>query len=308
MRAAAVTLCSLLLASTAVAGWNPFAPKVVYTRTVPAPHNLGPLRDVDVVEINASGEGSRAFRDAFLAWIDQGKFFNFRDVHKDGVTISRMLSDKREQKDFLARYPADVLLRIDFDGCIANDRTRVDQQKDKNGNKISKTKYWTTAECRASGQIFDAADGRELGTFNVTGEDQSSESEKMYSYTHDGTVNGAAAEAAHRLHQQFTPRQEKEGVVLEKEAPAFKEAMAYIKNDRLADAKAVWEAELAKSPSNPALLYDLGAVNEAFGDATAARKYYEAAQQAKPSDERYGKAITTLDSRVRDAEALKKRP
>ncbi len=87
--------------------------------------------------------------------------------------------------------------------------------------------------------------------------------------------------------EAITPRLVKESIELDPGAPSFDEAYAMITADRLADARAIWEASARRHRDSAPLFFDLGAISEAMGDLTAARRYFELALQRSPQDVRY---------------------
>ena len=93
------------------------------------------------------------------------------------------------------------------------------------------------------------------------------------------------------------PREVRESIELDERAPAFDEAVAMINSDRLADARAIWEAMLARHRDSAALHYDLGAVCEAMGDITTAEGYYKTAARIAPHDARYRSEVNMFRKR-----------
>lgn len=295
-------------AATSAFAWNPFAPKVTYERIVPAAHNLGPVKKLALIEVKGPHDEVQTYSKSLVAWIAGEKYFQFADARATSPSPSQIEKNASARAEFRKKYDSEVLLAVELSGCSSRQQSRVDTEKDKDGNKVKVTKFWVTADCGGTARLLDANDGREIASFAVRGEDKSYPSSSVLPYIEEGIVNGALAEMASRTQRAFTPRQEKEGIVLEKKTPAFKEAMARIKKGQLQEARQLWESQLGASASVAPLQYNLGAVSEALGDSANARKYYEAAAAAAPGEERYRKALLTLDQRLKEAEALKRRP
>jgi Flp pilus assembly protein TadD len=97
--------------------------------------------------------------------------------------------------------------------------------------------------------------------------------------------------------EAITPRVVRESIELDDTAPAFEEAHSMIVADRLADARAIWESSLRRHRDSAPLYFDLGAVCEALGDVTSARKYFEQAQQLAPGDARYRSEVSMFRKR-----------
>jgi tetratricopeptide (TPR) repeat protein len=121
-------------------------------------------------------------------------------------------------------------------------------------------------------------------------------------------LSRAVDEAAERAAGQFTPRRITESISLDEKAPLAKAGIAEIEAGRHDRARKLWEGALDANPASAGLLYNLGAVCEALGDARAARRYYEDALGLAPAKTEYRKALDKLEARQRDAEELRRRP
>lgn len=304
--AVAVALATLSFAPVVTAGWNPFAPKVTFTRRIPAPHNLGPLQKLSLVEIR--GANSADFLRLFENRVTADAVFSLTDATAEGLTANRLTGDEKEAKAFRKEHPADVYLGINLGGCSSNLQSAARQEKQKDKSTITKTYYWYTATCSATARLIDGNDGRELASFSATGDEKSAESEKMYGFEATSTEGSALQDLVRAVSAQFTPRLDKESVVLDKKAPQFKPAMERIKASQLAEARRIWEEALPSNSQSGTLNFNLAAVSEALGDAEAARKYYTDAMNLSPTEKRYSMELAKFEQRERDKAALLVRP
>jgi tetratricopeptide (TPR) repeat protein len=89
----------------------------------------------------------------------------------------------------------------------------------------------------------------------------------------------------------------RESIELDASAPFFDRGMNFIDAGRLQEARAYWEAMLARRPESAPLLYNIAAVSEAAGDLGAACHYLERAMMAAPRERRYRLAMDSLRRR-----------
>lgn len=303
---AAAAFAMLSFASVLSAGWNPFAPKVTFTRRIPAPNNLGPLKTLCLVEIR--GGDSVEFSRHFKNRVSTDAVFTLDDATASGVPMSRLTGDAREAIDFRKEHSADVYMGVNLGGCSSNLQSAARTVKQKDKSTITKTYYWYTAICTATARLVDGKDGRELASFSATGDAKSAESEKMYGFESTSTEGSARQDLVGKVAAQFTPRLDKESVVLDKKAPQFKPAMERIKTSELTEARRIWEEALPSNSQSGGLTFNLAAVSEALGDADAARKYYTDAMNLSPTEKRFSLELAKFEQRERDKAALLVRP
>lgn len=307
MRCNAVAALAILSFAPLVnAGWNPFAPKVTFTRRIPAQNNLGPLQKLTMVETR--GEDSAEFLRHFKNRVSADGVFTLTDATTAGVPLSRLTGDDKATKAFRKDHPADVYMGVNLGGCSSNLQSAAREEKQKDKSKVTKTYYWYTANCTATARLINGKDGRELASYSATGDAKSAESQKMYGFEATGTKGSALQELVGRVSAQFTPRQDKESVVLDKKAPQFKPAMERIKASQIAEARRIWEEALPSDSRSGPLHFNLAAVSEALGDADAARKYYTDAMNLSPAEKRYSLELAQFEQRERDKAALLVRP
>jgi len=304
-RNAAAALGILFFAPLVDAGWNPFAPKVTFTRRIPAPHNLGPLQNLTLVEIR--GGDVADFSRHFKTRVVDDAVFTLTDATAAGVPLTRLTGDDKAAKDFRKEHPADAYLGVNLGGCPSTLQSQAREEKQKDKSKVMRTYYWYTANCSATGRLIDGS-GRELALFSVTSDSKSAESQKMYGFEAGATERSALQELVGKVSAKFTPRLDKESVVLDKKAPQFKAAMEKIKASQLTEARQILEAALASNSRSGPLNFNLAAVAEALGDADAARTYYTDAMNLSPSEKRFSMELAKFEQRERDKAALLIRP
>lgn len=298
----------VLLALGCAALLSACGPGVTLTRTVPAPYNLGPVKKVAIVDVRGSSDHEQErFLTEILYESSRRGFYQVVDARPYGVRIADLREPSRSTEKLRRDVNADVYLEARLYGCRSRLNSEVVKEKDKEGNKVSRTKYWYRAECGASLTLVDAK-GRDVASFEVEGDESSYKSDEPESYKEEITLNEAIDEAGQHAVSQFTPRTVTEDIRLEKDAPLAKEGIQEIEAGRYTQARVLWEGALKTSAGSAALQYNLGAVCEALGDTRAARRYYEEAIQLASGNEKYREALSKLEDRERDAEALRKKP
>ncbi len=298
---------SLCFAASAVMAWSPFAPKISFERRIPAPHNLGTVRKVVLVELHGSGDELRRFSDALFAW-QRGDTIEIVDGRSADANLRDMVGDASKIKALTTRWPdADAFLGVRVRGCNSQQQSGTTTEKDKDGTKHTVIEYWVTADCSAEYRIVEAATARQIASAEATGKDESSRSKTLSDYLTSGTIAAAAADTAHNAYRSFAPRKDKQTLVLEKSAPSFKEGINQINANQYAAARSTWESALAASPNSAALHLNLAEICEVLGDRAAAKKHYEEAARLD-SSENHRRSLAEFERRQEQDEALAKRP
>ena len=286
--------------------WSPFAPKVTFTRRVPAPHNLGPLTRLGLVEL--SGENAHTFSHNFKQAVAADGVFEMTDATSERSSLSKLVRNDKPAKEFRKAYPADVYLGVNISRCFTYPVSRVHREKQKDKSYVTKTYYRVTSSCNAVVRLIDGRDGRELTSYPVSSNRKSAESLQIYGYE-AATVEAAALRAlVNDVRAGFTPRSEEESIVLDKNAPKFKVAMQQIKNRKIENARKLWEDTLAAGEESAALHYNLAAVCEALGDATSAREHYNDATKLDSASKQYREELSRFEAREKQKAALLLRP
>jgi len=145
---------------------------------------------------------------------------------------------------------------------------------------------WIDASCEARLDIRDDH-GQHVMTINVRGEGTSPRASTLSNEEREVAFDQAARYAAFNAADMITPRVVRETIELDDSAPSFSEGAAMIEANRLQDARAIWEVALRRNRESAALNFDLGAICEATGDFSAAKKYLQAAVRLAPNEPNY---------------------
>lgn len=298
----------LVAVAPALFAWSPFAPKVSYDRLIPAPHNLGPMKKFVLIESRGNTDQANKLASDLIDYAQKRHVVEILDGRDNSFRLSDLVGNKEKTAAAAKHWPEpDALLSVQMESCNTDPRSETTQEKDKKGNKTTKTEYWVTASCTADLRIIDAANGRELVSAESTGDGTSIKASSRYSYMTDDAVKDAVNTVALRVFDEFVPRRDRQTLVLEGSAPSFRQANDLIKQQRYADARTTWETTLASNASSAPLHLDLAEVDEVMGDSAEAKKHYEEAARLNPT-ETYQKALAEFQKRWAEDESLKKRP
>lgn len=281
-------------------------PGVTLTRAVPAPYNLGSIRTLALVDARGGDDVVDRFVEALLRAERSRGFYEVVDARSFGLRVSDVARERRRADELLGRVAADVYFEVRLWGCSARERSKAVKEKQKDGAEVTKTKWWYEAECTASLEMVSRG-GRDLASFEVTGTHETAKGENASSWQRQSCLSSAVDEAASLAVAQFTPRRVEETIGLEKDAPLARDGIALVEEGRSPEARALWEGALAANGGSAGLHYNLGAVCEALGDVDAARREYAEAIRLAPAKDAYREALSTLEARQRDAEALRRR-
>ena len=281
-------------------------PGVSLSRVVPAPVNLGPVKTLALVDARGPDREVERFVGSLLYEERSRGFYQVVDARSYRVRVADLTRDRRRAEDLLADVKADVYFELLVAGCSARERSKVVEEKQKDGTKVSKTKWWYEAECSVTFDMVDRA-GNDLASFEVVGTHETSLREKSQSWERDTSLSAAIDDAARLGASRFTPHRVTESIALEKEAPMGPEGIELVEAGRYDEARRMWERARDQHGDVAALRYNLGAVCEALGDVNAARREYGEAIRLAPGKERYRQALDKLEQRESDAEALRRR-
>jgi len=285
-----VPLLAILFAASALAVTPP---RINFTRTVPAPHDLAPAERV--VVIYAIGDSSKVndFVDEFVDAVARARTLRIENaVERNQHVITDM---KRVRKE----HPADAYIAVNQFTCSGKEKTAEGSEHDVDGTRIKRTHHWVDARCTARVDVLGGADGKKRFSYAAAGEGTSPRSTTLSEDERDVAFTQAAHYAAVRAAEEITPRLVRETVELDDSAPEFDAAFSMIGSGRLDDARAIWEAALRRHRDDAALNYDLGAVCEALGDRDAARVYFQAAVKLSPKQPRYRNELELFQKRGR---------
>jgi hypothetical protein len=284
-------------------------PSVSVTRLVPPPYNLGPARQLVLVEVDGPGRWRSDAIASFRETVASGGVFRLAIATQAGVRLSLLGEGEaaRTAKAFRSEWPADVYVGLDVSGVTSKMRTKKEKVKAKDGTETERTRYWAEGTCEVELTLLDARTGTLLARYTTdetrTTSRAEAPDEELLREAETAAVRATVETAVH----QFTPRRVSDVLPLDGDAPDAKAGVEKIEAGDLRGARRLWEETLRRAPDDARLLYNLGVVSEALGDPKAAREYYEDAIRLAPGEPRYRGALDSLEQRQRDAEALRTR-
>jgi tetratricopeptide (TPR) repeat protein len=273
MRRVARLLSPLVLAPILYAS----SARVAFERVLPAVHDLGRARDLALVHTPGNSEATEAFVEHF---IDQ--------VNQAGVAQAR---DARESTG-----RADAYLSVQSFTCETFNREGEGSTRDLAGERVKRRTVWVDAVCTARVDVMNR-EMKRVSSFFGRGDGTSPRVEKLSDEETQAARRLAARYAAADAAERITPRRVREHIQLDESAPAFDEGFGFIESGRIAEARAMWEAELKRSPRSAALHFNVAAVCEALGDRKAARIHYTTATQLAPEEHRYANELRSFARR-----------
>ena len=266
--------------------------RITFVRLLPATYDLAPAERLAF--IYAIGDNEQV-NDFVADFIDAaGRAGSYRIEHAV-ENNHHLIADETALQMLRREHPADAYLGVTAFTCRPTERSAEGSERDSTGERVKRMHRWVDVVCEARVHVMDG-NGRKLFSYTVRGEGTSPRSvsltddERMVAYAQ--AAHYAAVSAA----EAITPRKVRESIELDDSAPAFDEAYAMITSERLADARAIWEAALQRHRDSAPLRFNLGAVCEAAGDTKAARDYYQSAVRLS-SDRRYARELDLFTRR-----------
>ena len=279
----AAALVSLAFRASAI------SPRITFVRTIPPVHDLAAEQ---VAVIFAIGDHA-AVNDFVEELVDH--------VNRSGMLrIENAVEANNHLFDFASirkAHRADVYLAVNPFTCEGKELHAEGSEHDVDGGRVKKTHQWMDATCRAHIDVLRGADGKKTMSFTVKGEGTSPRSISLTVDEREVAFTQAAHYAAVAAAESITPRAVRETIELDPTAPAFDEGYSMITSDRLADARAMWEAALRQHNNSASLFFNLAALSEATGDVAAAGRYFERAQKLKPEEKRYRSELSLFHKR-----------
>jgi len=272
------------------------APRISFSRRVPAPHDLAPAERIAVIYAMGDSDKVHTFVERFVD--DVGRAGTLRITNAvennhhfaalDGAAFASLRRD----------HPADAYLGVNHFTCSGVERTAEGSEHDADGGRVKKTHHWIDATCSARIDVR-GGDGKKLFSYHVRGEGTSPRAASLSDDEKDVAYEQAARYAANVAAEEITPRLVRESIELDDTAPAFADGMAMIEAEKLTDARAIWESALRRHRESAALSFDLGAISEALGDLEAARRYFQAAVKLSPKETRYRSELQLFQKRIK---------
>lgn len=254
------------------------SPRIAFERVLPAPHDLGRVENVAIVNANGTGPHLELFIDHFLDHSNRSGLLRMQDLRAN-------------------TGPADVYLDVKIFRCSSAIHETEGSTRDIDGNRVRRRVFFVEAVCSARVDVLTRF-MKPQSMFFAKGEGRSPRVETVTEEEREGAVADAARLAAKDAAERITPRRVREAIMLDETAPGFADGFAMIEADRLVRARAIWEAELRKNPRSAALRFNLGALCEALGDRKAAEQHYNAARQMAPNEPRYATELKLFTRRA----------
>lgn len=257
--------------------------RVNFVRTVRPVHDLNAER---VAVVYAIGDHAKvvSFIDHFVEYAGRAGTIHMENAvesnqHLGALSGARLSALRKE-------HPADAYIGVTLFTCAGAERQGEVGDTNSAGERVRTRVRWLDAVCSAKLDVR-AANGRQIATFMTHGEGTSPRVATLGPDEREIAYEQAARFAAIDAAESIVPRAIRESIELDERAPAFDEAVAMVNADRLEDARAIWEASLARHRSSAPLHFDLGAICEALGDLESAERYYRTAASIAPSESRY---------------------
>jgi tetratricopeptide (TPR) repeat protein len=273
MRRLPVLLFPLLIAPVLLAA----SPRVAFDRVVPAAHDLGRAKELALVHAVGDSDAIDAFVANFVDQVNHAGFLRARDARD-------------------STGPADAYLALQVFSCETFHREGEGSARDRDGNRVKRRLLWVDAVCTARMDVMNR-EMKRVSSFFGRGEGTSTHVPELSDDEREAALREAARYAAIDAAERITPRRVREQIPLDETAPAFDEAIGLIEAGRLAEARALWQAELRRNPRSAALHFNLAAISEALGDRAAAKAHYTAASQLAPKEERYASEMRLFSRR-----------
>lgn len=263
------------------------APRISFTRTIPAPYDLGNAEDVAV--IYAIGDSDKI--DTFVAvLVDQTNDAGTLRATNATTRGSHFVADEpdaRTIKDLRRNHPADVYLGVKVFTCQTKPGEAELGTRNPDGTRVRRRRVWVDAACSARIDVMGGSDLRRRFSYRVRGEGTSPRVDEITDEEKEIALTQAARYAAVEASESITPRHLRETIELDDRAPAFDEGMAMIDVERFEAARTLWETALQRQPESAALHHNIAAVAEAMGDREASARHWAEARRLAPNEKLY---------------------
>ena len=273
-----LALALLLQAGVAIAA----SPRLTFTRTVVAAHDLGPAERLAVIYAIGDNRNIEAFVDRFIDLVSRAGLRVENAIENNHHLIVDEISLRTLRRD----HPADVYLGVNRFTCSGDEKSAEGSERLESGERVKRMHHWIDATCSARIDVL-GADGKKMFSYTVRGDGTSPRATSLTEDERDIAYEQAARYAAVIAADEITPRTMRETIELDDRAPSFDEGFAMIGSERFGDARSIWKAAATRHHDSAALVFDLAAVSEAIGDFAAARDYYEKAVRLSPRERRY---------------------
>ena len=279
-----MTLAAVVVAALAQSAMA--APRLAFVRTLPPRHDIG-AEQAAVIYAIGDNEKVTTFVDVFLEHTNRSGILRVDDaIDRSRHFIGERPSDATIQR--LNRdHPADVYLGVNRFSCEAQTRGGEGSTHDVDGTRVKQKQVWVDAVCRARIDVIQPSTAKRLFAFEVKGEGTSPRVVEITDEDRGIAFEQAARYAALDASEAITPRQIRESIELDENAPGFVDVIPLIDASRLSDVRLRFENELRRAPASAPLHYNVAAVCEALGDLGCARDHYREATRIAPKEARY---------------------
>ena len=256
--------------------------RVSFIRTIRPVHDINAER-VAVVYAIGDNEKILSFIDRFVEYAGRAGTLRVENA----VESNKHLSFSDKSLALLRKeHPAEAYVGVSLFTCAGAEHHGEVGDTNSSGDRVHTKMQWLDVVCSAKIDIRSSM-GKRITTFMTHGEGTSPRVPALGPDERDIAYEQATRFAALSAAESIMPRLSRESIELDDTAPAFEDARVMISSDRLGDARAVWEAALARHRNSAALHFNLAAVCEAMGELTAAAGYYEEAVKLAPKEPRY---------------------
>lgn len=277
----------ILVATLLYAAGSYAAPRIFFTRTIPARYDLNGAERLAVIY----GIGDSDKIDTFIAvLVDQtnrSASLRAMDATGRGPRFVGERPDRKKIRELRRDFPADVYLGVNVFTCSTQPGEAERGVRDADGARVRRKRLWVDAVCTGRIDVLGGNDLKRLFSFTVRGEGTSPRVDEVTDEERDVALEQAARYAAVDASESITPRVLRETIELDPKAPAFEDGMAMIEVERYEAVKTLWEAELRRQPTSAGLHHNLAAVAEAVGDRDAASQHFEEARRLAPGEALY---------------------
>lgn len=267
------------------------APRVSWTRTLPAAHDLGDADHIVVLYAVSDSDKVATFVDVFVDHANRSGMIHVDDATNHGHHVIGERPGDEVRNRIRREHPADLYIGVNQFTCTSAEHGGEGSTRDVDGARVKRKQLWVDAVCRARVDIVNREARIRLLSFLVKGEGTSPRVAELGAEEREIAQEQAARYAAIQAVELITPRKIRESVELDEGAPLLDDAAPLLDVNRLREVRALWEGALRSNPSSAALRYNLGAVCEAAGDLDAARGYYEQAARLSPAERRYRREL-----------------
>jgi tetratricopeptide (TPR) repeat protein len=285
-----LAMALLLQAGAALA----VSPRISFTRTVPAVHDLGSAESIAVIYAMGDSNKVETFVDRFVDLVTRAGALRIENVVENN---HHLVVDETSLRALRKAHPADAYVGVNRFACSGDEKSAEGSEHLESGERIRRVHHWIDATCSARVDVLNAS-GKKIFSYTVRGVGTSPRLASLTQDERDIAYEQAARFAAVIAADEITPRSQRETIELDDQAPSFDEGFAMIGSERLGDARAIWQSAARRHHDSAPLFFNLAAVSEAVGDIEAARSYYEKAVQLSPKERRYAMELHLFHRRA----------